>query len=214
MRMLIRIVLAWVTLQTLWALDDIHQDYRARAQTDEVSETYLVTGTGDSIMAMAYGFDNPAVVGTILRTDYRWLQFEYGRQAYTVGLAHWASTQAVALLAIERSRPGGYVVIQDNGLGVSEWGWRQLMKQIVAAMPSNRTLIGVLPSYRATVNASVAAVSRKRAVIMAEEFQKYPRRRFVYMAGIMASFPNDFLDGQHPQTEAAQAAIRGAVHFI
>lgn len=180
---------------------------------DAAPTTYHVVGTGDSILAMAYGIPAPAGVITRNRS---WVNVEYGRNAYTAGMLGSAgsSTKSVALLAISRSQPSGWIIVQDNGLGVSDAGWRALMYDIVAATPDDRCLLGVLPAFRADVNPTWAALTRARGVVMAEAFRTHPCRRFVYMADIIAKHPNDFTDGQHPRTAAAQLAIRTAVGVL
>lgn len=177
----------------------------------DADDTYPVVGTGDSILAMAYGVAWPA--GVISRGG-AWVNVEYGRNAYSAGQAGASSTRSVALLAIERSQPGGWIIVQDNALGVSDWAWRELMREIVVKTPDDRCLLGVLPAFRADVNPIYAAQTRARAVVMGEEFKKQPCRRFVYMASIMNQYPDDFTDGQHPMTADAQRAIRGAVGVL
>ena len=60
--------------------------------------------------------------GDLVTSNGRWLWLEYGRNAYTVGMAGTASTATAAMLAISRSQPGGSIIIQDNALGVSDCG--------------------------------------------------------------------------------------------
>src|SRR5262245_54899241 len=122
-----------------------------------------------------------------------------------------ASTASSAMAAISRSQPNGWIVIQDNALGVSDYGWRALMRRIVDVTPDDRCLIGVLPAFRAEVHAVYAAQTRARASIMAEEFKRQPCRRFVYMAAIMRQFPNDCTDGHHPTSAPAKREIRAAI---
>jgi hypothetical protein len=142
------------------------------------------------------------------------LNLEYGRNAYTAGMSGSASTASAAMLAIARSQPNGWIVIQDNALGVSDYGWRALMRRIVDVAPDDRCLVGVLPAFRAEVHAVYAAQARARASIMAAEFKRQPCRRFVSMAAIMQQFPTDFADGQHPSSAAAKRAIRAAVRRV
>jgi hypothetical protein len=59
--------------------------------------TYRVTGTGDSILGLAYGV--PAPGGTVTTTG-RWLNLEYGRNAFTAGMSGSASTASAAKRAI------------------------------------------------------------------------------------------------------------------
>ena len=179
----------------------------------DAAPTFYVTGTGDSILAMAYQV--PAPGGVITRNG-AWVNVEHGRNAYAAGMlgADGSSTKAIAMLAIERSQPRGWIIVQDNALGVSDWAWRQLMLDIVAATPDDRCLLGVLPAFRADVNPTYAAQTRARAIVMADIFKTHPCRRFVYMADIIAKHPGDFIDGQHPRTAAAQLAIRTAVGVL
>lgn len=171
-------------------------------------QTFRTVGTGDSILGLAYGVPAP---GGWLTSSTRQLNLEYGRNAYTAGMMGASSTASAAMAAISHSQPNGFVVIQDNALGVSDYGWRDLMRRIVDATPDDRCLVGVLPAFRADVNATYATQTRARAVIMATEFKRQPCRRFVYLEAIMRQFPGDFTDGQHPRTAAAQRAIRAAV---
>jgi len=175
--------------------------------TGTVADTYSVTGTGDSILAMAYGVQP----GGVILDGARWLNFESGRRAYAPGQLGMGTTYAVAKLAIERAEPGGRIVIQDNGLDATQSQWESLLRYIVATTPADRWIIGVIPSFRTSVNPVHAATVRVRAEMMVAILRQHPRVRFVYMATIMQRFPWDFTDGQHPRTSGAQAAIRDAV---
>ena len=189
-----------------------HDINRAGAGT----QTWPVTGTGDSILTLAYGNRTGSVV---ILDSVRWLNFESGRAAFDYGQTGAGTTWSIAKLAIERSVPGGRIVIQDNGIDASEWEWLTLMQRIVAATPDDRWIIGVIPAFRADIEpaacrcdpVAMAARSRARAETMATMLRQHPRIRFVYMASIMAQHPNDFLDGQHPRTDQAQNAIQIAI---
>lgn len=161
--------------------------------------TYRVVQTGDSISAMSYGYAAPGGVST---SGDKWLDLEYGRNAYTAGMAARASTASLWPLLWARSRPGGFVVVQDNALGVSDYGWQMLMRKIVNETPADRWLFGVLPGYLATVDAALAADCRRRAEIMVQEFQRRVRRLFVFLPQYMLENPSQFADGQHPNATA------------
>lgn len=174
--------------------------------------TWRVVGTGDSIMGMSYRVPSPGIKPTSPYSD--WLiDAEYGRNAYTVGLAKRASHSSILSLALSRSQPRGWVVIQDNGLGCSDESWREFMKRIVRETPTNRILLAVMPGYVASHNAQLAADAARRAVIMGEEIMKFPNRRFVYLNYYMRAHPENFPDGQHPN-DAAALWIRQQIKWL
>lgn len=169
--------------------------------------TYPVVGSGDSILGMSLQI--PAPGGAYMQNGY-WIDVEYGRNAYQVGMAGRATTAAVVKLAIERSQPGGWIVVQDNALGTTDWEWRKLMTWIVDNTPADRCLLGVLPGFRADVNAQHAADVARRATIMGQVFMTHPCRAFVYLNSYLQQNPGQFPDGQHPDARA-QTWIRGQV---
>lgn len=169
--------------------------------------TYPVTGTGDSILGMSLLI--PAPGGAYMQNGY-WIDCEYGRNAYQVGMAGRSTTAATVKLAIERSQPDGWIVVQDNALGTTDWEWRKLMTWIVDNTPDNRHLLGVLPGYRPDINPTNAADIARRATIMGQAFMTHPLRFFIYLNEYMTLNPGQFPDGQHPDT-TAQTWIRGKV---
>jgi hypothetical protein len=148
--------------------------------------------------------------GEVVNSSGRWLDLEHGRNAYTAGMAGRASTASIWPLLLARSMPGGWVVIQDNALGVSDFGWRALMRRIVDALPNDRCLLGVPPGYRADANATYAADAARRATIMGQEFQRQPCRAFVFLNTYLRANPQRFPDGQHPDS-TAQLWIRSRI---
>jgi hypothetical protein len=124
---------------------DIHAPH-AHAAT-----TYRIVGTGDSILAVTYGIQAPG--GTIL-TDDIWLNMEHGRQPYVAGMAGWASTASIWPLVLSRSQPGGYIIIQDNGLGTSNSAWRALIQRMVDETPNDRTIVFIPPVFHWWFNAA------------------------------------------------------------
>lgn len=198
-----RITLTALTF--LAALTGVGQHQAMAATT-----TYRVVGTGDSIVAMSFGFGGPG--GRIVTAD-RWLDLEHGRNAYTVGMAGRASTASIWPLLLSRSQAGGWIIIQDNALGVSDYGWQALMSRISAETPADRCLLAVLPGYRADVNATLAADTARRATIMGQTLMSHSCRAFVYLNRYLRDNPARFPDGQHPDA-TAQAWIRGQINSI
>lgn len=175
-------------------------------------DTFRVTHTGDSISAMAFGFLNGP--GGVTVTDDVYRNMNHGRRAYVAGqtMPHSnGSTWSIAVLNISRTAPGGWVVIQDNSIdATSDWEWTKLMTDIEALTPHDVCLLGVLPGFRADVNATHAATAARRATIMGQIFQQHPCRRFVFLNQYMVEHPEQFPDGQHPNV-TAQTWIRGQI---
>ena len=115
---------------------------------------FRVVGTGDSILVLAYGVPLP---GGVVNSSTWWIDVECGRDAYTAGMSGRASIASIWPLVLSRSVPGGWIIIQDNALGVSDFGWRSLMRRIVDETPNDRCLLGVLPVFRSDVNVVNAA---------------------------------------------------------
>lgn len=173
-------------------------------------QTYRVVGTGDSILAMAWGLPSP---GSIYTTADRWLDFEYGRAPYTPGLAGRASTAGIWPDILERSEPDGWVIVQDNSLGPTDEEWAALMQTIRDELPADRNLVVVLPAFLASVNATISETIATRATIMFDILGTHPHANFVDLPTYMAANPSQFPDGQHPDA-TAQAWIRGEVEAL
>ena len=166
--------------------------------------TYRVVHTGDSISALAWGIPSTPVAGAawVSGTE-EWRNLEYGRDAYTVGLEGWASTNSIWPLIRDRSEPGGFIVVQDNGLSTTDTQWRTLMERIRNETPSDRTLIVVLPGYRWDKNSTHYQTLVTRAKIMKEVLGQHPSVVFIHLDQYMRRNPNNFPDGQHPNTAGA-----------
>lgn len=157
--------------------------------------TYRVVGTGDSILHAV------AAAGELQSSD-RWFDTEQGRQAYLPGNQSRASTWEMWATVVAHSRRGGWLVVQDNALECTQAQWRTLMRDIVAATPNDRCLLGVLPYYDAdfttvTVSADVAA----KANIMVQEFAAQPVTEYVRWNQACAAHPEYTYDGQHPSSD-------------
>lgn len=158
----------------------------------EAQDNWRVVATGDSILAMTYEIDAPG--GVILTTD-RWMNMEYGRNAYTAGMIPQASTASIWPLMLQRSQAGGWIIIQDNAIDVSLFGWQALMQKIADETPDDRCLLGILPGTQIEhLKADVAA----KATAMSQAFQTHPCRRFVYWNHYVRDNPQNVPDGQHP----------------
>jgi hypothetical protein len=131
----------------------------------DASTTYRVVGTGDSILAMITGVDILAPGGALLTAD-TWVHVEYGRQPYVAGmLGH--STASIWPLVLSRSQPGGWIIIQDNGLGTSFPDWERLMRRIVDDTPNDRCLLFVPPVFHPAFNPDLATATATYAQIQA-----------------------------------------------
>lgn len=184
MRRPVLYVLVWLALFGLAT-----QAGAARKFVDQYRQTsqFRVVITGDSILRLAM----PG-----LAAPDRFVDTEDGRQVNTKGITNsLSSTEAVAIYA-PLVAPGGYFVFQDNGLGgATQAQWRTLMRAIVAAVPEDRCVVGVLPVYTlAPHNTDVAA----KAGIMVQEFNLHPCPRYVRWNQKVAADPTLVYDGQHP----------------
>lgn len=117
----------------------------------EAATTYHVVGTGDSILAVAYNIQAPG--GAILTAD-TWINVEHGRQPYVAGMSGQASTNSIWPLVLSRSEPGGFIIIQDNGLGTSPDAWRSLIQRMVDETPNDRCLVFIPPVFHWAFNAA------------------------------------------------------------
>jgi len=182
-----------------------------------VADTYRITGTGDSILGLTHtrwGAQPP--IARIL-TGGRYLNLEWGRSPYRPGLAGCASTYTAALRAIQLSQPDGWIILQDNGIDwtVDDDSWAWMWRLLVAATPTDRGICAVTPHWRTDApqanpwqNATYPDYcERRRLRMQAEIFAFNGRRHWVHMRDVVPLYPDDFLDGQHPYTAAAQLEI-------
>lgn len=171
--------------------------------------TYRVVHTGDSISCAAWDVASSLGGRQWVEGD-TWRNLEYGRDGYVSGANGWQSTASIWPLLRDRSEPGGWLIIQDNGMATSDVSWRTLMEQICIETPSDRTLIVVLPGYRSDVNAVAAATVAARARIMREVFAIHPAVVFVHLDQYVKRNPGRFADGQHPDAAGA-AWLKAAI---
>lgn len=172
---------------------------------------YRIAHTGDSISAMAYGFAAP---GGVVNDGEVWRNLEYGRNCVEPGMGlpnASGSTWDFARAATGRVRPGGFVVVQDNGFGCTDEQWEMMLRAVEYAACPDIWLVGVLPGFIASVDAALSAQAAARATVMGQVFMTHPLRRFVYLNTYMAANPSYFPDGQHPTAYTAQAWIRSAI---
>jgi len=171
--------------------------------------TYRVVGTGDSILAMSWGFGSPG--GVILNAE-RWLDFEHGRGPFNKGLGNRYSTAEIWTDLVARSEPDGWAVFQDNSLGPTDDEWAQFMVTVRDQLPTNRNLVAVIPGFLASVSASTSATIATRAAALVSVLGGHPRVNFVDLASYMNANPGQFVDGQHPDATAGawiKAQIEG-----
>jgi hypothetical protein len=168
-------------------------------------DRFRVVATFDSIGSQSFGI--PAPGKTIITGD-RWFNTEYGRNAYTKGMRNHASHASLWPLLRDRVLPGGWIVFQDNALGVSDAGYAMLLDRIIKEAPKTARLLGVIPSYLTkaenwkTGNDINAADSDRRGKMLAQAFMTHPSRAFVYLGKYMHEHPEQFPDGQHPDLTA------------
>lgn len=159
---------------------------------DAGPETYRVVITGDSI------FDDAHLA--LIAPD-RWIDTERGRDPYLVGQQGRHSTSSILPELVARSQPDGWVVIQDNGARTTNPDWRRLMREIVAAVPDDRCLAGVLPVYwpvgASNGNTSYDAQLTKM-IIMIEEFAQQPCHAYIGWHVAVSRDPLLLRDAQHP----------------
>lgn len=157
--------------------------------------TWRVVGTGDSILGMT--LNRPSPGGALLTGDY-WIDTEYGRNAYTYGLRRSHSHESIWDLVASRSQPGGFLIIQDNGLGVSDYAWRVLLERIVRDTPSDRTIIFILPVFHWLWRADLHNETTVRRRIMLEVAATRPRRQIIDWSKAVLGDKTMVTDGQHP----------------
>lgn len=162
---------------------------------DASAATFRVVGTGDSILHL---------VRPSIGAPDRWFDTEQGRDAYTPGNMGRASTLTIWPTVLRSSQPGGWVIIQDNGMHVTESRWRDLMRLIVTQLPDNRCLLGVFPVYLARFDQALSTDAARKATIMAQEFSRQPCHSFVYWNSAVLANSNLVYDGQHPNTYGIQ----------
>lgn len=167
--------------------------------------TYRVVGTGDSILAMTFGVPSPGSAAIIDGTE-RWLDLEYGRNAYTNGLANRASTNSIWPLVRDRSQTGGWIIIMDNALGVSITGWKTLVDKIRAEAPPDRGLIGITPIFHPRwdptgTNTNLAATNAAQLI---KSFSQHPTSVLIRWDQAVQANPSFVYDGQHPTLAGKQ----------
>lgn len=130
------------------------------------ADTFRVVGTGDSILAMVSSIDIVAPGGAKSTAD-TWINVEYGRQPYVAGMIGH-STSSIWPLVLSRSQPGGFIIVQDNGLGTSPDNWRRLIQRIVDETPNDRTLVFIQPVFHWWFNSTYHNATTVYAQIMGE----------------------------------------------
>ena len=169
----------------------------AATDTPAHAATYRVVGTGDSILSTARDY---------VLAPGRWVDVEPGRNAYTAGLQGRHSTSSIWPHLLAMSQRGGWVIIQDNGLGVTLEDWRALLDRIVRELPDDRCLLGVLPIFHPAWPDgekwydTVWAANRE----MVRAFQVQPCMRLVRWDLAVLADSSLVYDGQHPTEAGAQ----------
>ena len=171
-------------------------------ETSSCDCAYAVAVTGDSILQL--GED-------LLQRDGRLVDVESGRQPYEWGLERGDSTWTAIHRLARVVTPGGYLVVEDNGVGVADVDWRALLERAVELLPDDRTLVLVLPVYRREVSEALYLATARRANIMVEVAQAHPEQPVEFVRwnqqvlGVNGAAPRPELvyDGQHPTVDGS-----------
>lgn len=159
--------------------------------TDHLRATsqFRVVITGDSILRLSQsGLPGPD----------RFFDVEDGRQVNIKGATGNLSSQEAAKLYIPLVAPGGFFVFQDNGAQSTQSEWRILLQNIVANLPPDRCVIGVLPVSIAPMTPATISDVAAKANIMVTEFNKHPCHEYVRWNQQVIAHPEFVYDGQHP----------------
>lgn len=163
----------------------------AAAPNADAADLYRVAGTGDSILHLV------RATGALTAPD-RLIDTEQGRDPVTPGNQGRLSTTQAYAAALNRSEPGGYIVLQDNGANATEAQWALMLRNIVNTTPADRTIVAVLPAYNddwSTVNAARAA---RLANIMVREIKLHERVIWIRWNQAVNANPALVYDGYHP----------------
>lgn len=175
------------------------------AQAADV-DTFRVVGTGDSILSRVH------VAGMLDSAD-RWFNTEPGREVYNPGVRGESSHIDMWDDVVARSRPGGYVIFQDDGTRATPDEWAVFVQWIVDTLPDDRCLIGIPPYYDPAIhpgNGEYTAVSRQ---VMADTFAQQPCHVMIDWPATAAAHPEFLEDGVHPNA-AGQEWLAAAIDAL
>jgi hypothetical protein len=164
--------------------------FAPRAADVDAATQYRVVGTGDSILFLA---------AREIAGPGRWFDLEQGRQAYIAGNMGRGSTASIWPTILRASKPGGWIVVQDNGAQVSDADWRTLMRGIVYDVNrTGRCLALVLPVFHPNWSQSAHTDSVHKRDIMLQEGGRANCRGWVNWHAAVMNDPGLVYDGQHP----------------
>lgn len=168
------------------------------------ADTFRVVGTGDSILHR--------LEDQLQSTD-RWWDLEPGRELDLPGAAGRASYMDIWPEVIARSRPGGYVVFEDDGTlhdpNPTE-RWTEFMQYLVDSTPDDRCLVGVLTYFDPAVHEGNHVLVERHRDIMRSVFEQQPCVAFVAWDEAVVAHPEYLADGQHP-SEAGQLFLASRI---
>lgn len=164
---------------------------------------FPVVITGDSILQL--GQD-------LLWSPHRFVDVESGRQPAQAGNEGRYSTAEAAEVLIPLVEPGGFLVVQDNGINASDAQWRALLREIVDDLADDRCLVGVLPVFL-HADPAVTAAAAVRANIMVAEFSRQPCHDWIRWNQKVAADPSLVYDGQHPSA-AGRAWLASQIDLV
>lgn len=154
-------------------------------------QTYRVVGASDSIL------DRLTQAGLLQSTD-RWIDTEPGREIFNPGVQGRASYMDIWPEVIERSRPGGYVIFEDDGTRATDEEWTTFMHYLVDSTPDDRCLVGVLTYFDPDVHMGNHLVVKRHRNLMWSIFQEHRCAIFINWDQAAVTYPQYLADGQHP----------------
>jgi hypothetical protein len=163
-------------------------------------------GTGDSILYVV-------ALNNQLYSNDRWIDVEAGRQVDIPGTSGRYTTAQIRPILVAKSRPGGWIIIEDDAAQVTPERWRQMLQAYVKYTPDDRCLLGVLPYTSPGADPVRYADSQVKALIMRQELMGQPCRQVVRWDVAAANHPTFLADGLHP-TPSGSAWLARAIDSI
>jgi len=212
------------TVQAVPAIDPAPD--RTTVLSDKAGATpYRVVGSGDSILELVLRNDLLDPWPTLAD---RWIISEPCRAPWLSGCDNRASTVTEVTWLMGSVSPGGFVVVQDggigdkNGLATTLDKWRQFVQAVINVVPNDRTIVFVLPasSQAGTFTVSGHAPGSTARQIMADRgsaargvFAANPAQPVRYIDWFAMTTGNPALlaaDGLHPSVRPADTTNSGA----
>lgn len=179
-----RIILTALAALTLSSLN-------ASPASAQTLTTFRVVGASDSIL------DRLTDAGLLQSVD-RWIDTEPGREIFNPGNEGRASYMEIWPEVIARSRPGGYVIFEDDGTRATDEEWTTFMHYLVDSTPDDRCLVGILTYFDPDVHPGNHLVVKRHRNIMREIFMTHRCSVLINWDQAVVTYPQYLADGQHP----------------